>query len=525
MVSKMDKKEQQTTALIILDGFGYSDEKAGNAVVAANMPNWKHFIATYPNTLLEAAGESVGLLPGFIGNSEVGHLTLGAGRVVESVLLNSQKAIDNGSFFNNQILTRALEELKLTGGRLHLMGLLSDGGVHSHQNMLYALMKVGLDADIEKIFVHAFLDGRDVSPVSASKYLKDFEKFRNDFSRKIKLASLQGRFFAMDRDGNWDRTQEAYKALTGQSKAFEISWQEWVEQHYEQGVTDEFIPPVLLFDEGKVRKGDGVVFFNIRPDRARQLSECFLLPQFSHFEREDLMPSNQTLSFFITGASFDDTYKKLGCQVLFEEEKVDETLLDVLEQHRGDKKIFVAAETEKRAHVTYFFKGLRDEVGSGEERCIVPSLKVASYAIHPEMSAESITCKVIEALGRGDYFFYLINYANADMVGHSGDFAATVKACEILDEQLGILYQEVVVKRGGVIFITADHGNAEQKIDTHGNPLTAHTINSVPFVAVGLKNKKIRVNKKGLASVASTILTYLQLPVPLVMSEHLEFEQ
>ena len=520
----MDKKELQTTALVILDGFGHSDKKVGNAVFAANMPHWKYFIKNYPNTLLEASGESVGLLPGFSGNSEVGHLTLGAGRIIESVLLRSQKAIDDGSFFENQILGQAFEELKLTGGRLHLMGLLSDGGVHSHRNMLYALMQAGLNAGIEKIYVHAFLDGRDVFPISASNYLNDFEKVRNDLSRKIKLASIQGRFFAMDRDENWDRTQEAYKVLTGQGKAFEISWQEWIERYYEQGITDEFIPPVLLFDEGKIRKGDGVVFFNIRPDRARQLGECFLLSDFNYFERENLVVQNNTLSFFITGASFDDGYKKQGCQVLFDEEKVYETLLDVLEKHRGDKKVFITAETEKRAHVTYFFKGLRDEVGVKEERCIVPSLKVSSYAVCPEMSAQTITCKVLEALGRNDCFFYLINYANADMVGHSGDFAATVRACEVLDEQLGVLYQEIVVKRGGVIFITADHGNAEQKIDANGKPLTAHTKNPVPFVIVGLENKKIKLEKNGLACVAPTILTYLQLLVPSVMSEPLNIE-
>lgn len=520
----MDKKERQTTALVILDGFGYSDKKVGNAVVAANMPNWKHFVETYPNTLLEASGESVGLLPGFIGNSEVGHLTLGAGRVIESVLLKSQKAIDDGSFLTNPTLCQALEELKLTGGRLHLMGLLSDGGVHSHQNMLYALMRVGVIAGIEKIFVHAFLDGRDVSPMSAGKYLKDFEKIRNDLSRKIKLATIQGRFFAMDRDENWDRTQEVYKVLAGQSKAFEISWQEWVEQHYEMGTTDEFIPPVLLFDDGKIRRGDGIVFFNIRPDRARQLSECFLLPDFAHFERENLLVKDQTLSFFITGASFDEAYEKQGCQILFKEEKVYETLLDVLGEHRRNKKVFIAAETEKRAHVTYFFKGMRDEASSGEERCIVPSLKVSSYAACPAMSAEMITCKVLEALVRDDYFFYLVNYANADMVGHSGDFAATVKACEVLDDQLGILYQEIVVKRGGVMFVTADHGNAEQKINKDGEPLTAHTTNPVPFIIVGLDGQEIKSEKKGLACVALTILTYLQLPVPSVMLEPLQFE-
>lgn len=505
------------TMLVVLDGFGYSDKKIGNATTHAFMPHWQFMLNAYPHTLLHASGKHVGLLPGSIGNSEVGHLTIGAGRVVDSVLAKAGKAIKDGSFFAHGQLQELLRALKRQGGRLHLMGLLSDGGVHSHQNILFALMQSAHLVGISEVFIHAFLDGRDVGPRTAGKYLELLEQHSQSLENSPSLASIHGRFFAMDRDQNWERTQQSYAVICGEATSVGANWQWVLEQYYAQEVSDEFIPPTLLVQQGSIKPGDGIIFFNMRPDRARQLTECFLLDEFHHFERKDLTVTNKGLTFFISGSVYNDSYESLGCVALYREEKVYDTLLDVIDARRLEKSVFIVAESEKTAHVTYFFKGLRDEHAPYETRAIVPSIKTPTYQYFPAMSAENITKQALTALHEG-YFFYLVNYANADMVGHSGNFQATVQACEVLDQQLGVLYDEVVLKRGGTLFITADHGNAEEKIDFQGNPLTAHTVNKVPFVAIGVQKKFKKVSDAGLSSVAPTILTYLQHDVPLAMT-------
>lgn len=513
-------------ALVILDGFGFSPQYQGNAIAHSNMPTWKKLLQNYPHTYLEAAGQAVGLLPSFIGNSEVGHLTLGAGRIIPSVLKQFHEALTEKSLEFNPILNKQFSLLAHEGGRLHLMGLLSDGGVHSHEAHLFALLERSVQLGVSEIFVHAFLDGRDVAPQSASLYLKKLEAFFLQLG-KGKLASIQGRFYAMDRDQNWDRTKQSYRMLTGQLSFVDRSWQNLIEQYYAQQITDEFIPPTLLQKDGFIRPGDGVLFFNFRPDRARQLSEAFLSPNFQKFERTII---RKDLKFFITTTRYDENFKYWNNDILFEEQQVQSTLLDELHtQTHGRLKVFIIAETEKQAHVTYFFRGMRKIKKPQEIYIFVPSIKSKNYIQHPEMSASKITKQVIQSLKNDPAHFYLINYANADMVGHSGDFYATVKACEVIDQQLAQLYEEFITKRNGTLFITADHGNAEYKIDpTTEKTLTAHTKNPVPFVIVNkefFNHGYIQKDHWGLKNVSPTILSHLGLVIPQEMTKEIQVQQ
>ncbi|MBY0353155.1 2,3-bisphosphoglycerate-independent phosphoglycerate mutase [Candidatus Babeliales bacterium] len=508
--------------LVVLDGFGYRNEKNGNAVAAARMPNFEYLRQHYRSTLLHAAGEFVGLLPGCIGNSEVGHLTLGAGRVIKSVLCRFHEAIDDGSFFEREDLLQVLITLKKSGKALHVMGLLSDAGVHSHEKHLYALLKLACQVGLDRVYVHAFLDGRDVPPQSALIYLQHVAHELQNYDG-MSLASIHGRFFAMDRDNNWERTQQSYDVLCGNASVPPGPAHDWhaaLEQSYAHGITDEFVVPTLLDAQGAVGAGDGIIFFNVRPDRARQLTQAFIDPACVTIKRT-IGTYNNSLAFFITAARYKRDFNN---KVLFEEVVVEHTLLDELAEQTS-QSVFVIAETEKTAHVTYFFRGMRDVRCAQEQYELVPSIKTKSYADCPEMCAKQITDKLVCSLEKNPAYFYLVNYANADMVGHSGNFEATVKACEFLDEQLGILYREIVVKRAGMLFVVADHGNAEQKLDELGNPLTAHTANPVLFVAAGKQfmgeangffENKIRF---GLAHVAPTLLKYLGLKVPAAM-EH-----
>lgn len=485
--------------LVILDGFGYSLQTYGNAIAHAQMPTWHFLLKNYPNTLLVAAGEAVGLPEGFIGNSEVGHLTIGAGRIIPSSLKQINDAIDDGSFYKNPVITDAFERLKSSGRALHLIGLLSDGGVHSHEKHLYALLKIAHDSGLKKVFIHPLLDGRDVVPQTAALYLERLENVCASFGCGA-IATLHGRFYAMDRDNNWDRTQASYDALVGKVQQVSISWQEYLSQNYAQGISEEFMQPIVLDQEGIIRSQDGVFFFNIRPDRARQLTQLFI------------NSASLNCAFFMTMVRYKKEFTNI---VVYETPLIENTLLDrIAEKTEGKESIFIIAETEKYAHVTYFFRGMRDIQLNHEQRVLIPSLKIQSFAEYPEMSAAQITQKLINSLQTDPAFFYLVNYANADMVGHSGNFEATVEACECLDMQLKILYEEVVCKQGGTLFIVADHGNAEEKRDLQtGKPLTAHTHNKVPFVVVGKKyhDKTIFADQKtaGLSVVASFILRHL----------------
>ena len=567
--------------LVILDGFGYSPKLTGNAVAHAKIPFWDWLTQNYPHTLLRAAGEAVGLPPGYMGNSEVGHLTIGSGRVVESILKKFHDEIISNRFFENKMLIKNFNKIKETDKAIHLIGLLSDGGVHSHESHLYAFLKLAKNLGLKNVFIHVILDGRDVAPKSASIYLNRLE----DECKKLncgKIASVSGRFYAMDRDNNWDRTRQYYDMLVGATHQLLIlpnleclnsalvvslsnhrpegdapgyakdsenkatpeitptNWQTVLDRAYTAGITDEFIRPTLLEPKGLIKPDDGIVFFNFRPDRARQITECFINPCKSncHAIHDQASPANchpELVSgsmdplFFITPTRYDENFAKFNNDVLFEREKITNTLLDVLAQQKNAAnnpfKVFIIAETEKYAHVTYFFHGMHDHQAPNETRALIPSIKTENYINYPEMCANEITTTVLNSLKTDSADFYLINYANADMVGHSGDFNATVKACECVDKQLEQLYKVFVEKMNGTMFITADHGNAEEKVDAAtGTPLTAHTQNPVPFVLVN-KDMQSKQNpnwpikpKFGISSIAPTVLNFIGLKEPKEMT-------
>jgi 2,3-bisphosphoglycerate-independent phosphoglycerate mutase len=513
--------------LVILDGFGYAKSPTGNAITQAKMPFW-HFLTTnYPSTLLKAAGPDVGLLPGYIGNSEVGHLTLGAGRIVKSALKKFHDAIDDQSFFDNKQINDRFTLLKKTGGSLHLMGLVSDGGVHSHERHLHALITLANNIGIRNVFVHVFTDGRDVPPSSAKTYLDKLDAH----CKKINcgtIASISGRFYAMDRDKNWDRIQTTYQMLCTGQPLLQRSWQELLESSYKQKLTDEFIPPTMLKPEGTIKPGDGIFFFNFRPDRARQLAEAFINPQFQPFSNA-INTGNKSLSFFASTVRYKDSFSLFKNDILFEKELINHTLLDEIAQQfmLEPKKVFIIAETEKYAHVTYFFRGMNEIQLENETRTLIPSIKAKDYTATPEMSAPIITNTLVHSLRSDPAYFYLVNYANPDMVGHSGNLDATIKACECVDQQLALLYHEIVERLKGTLIITGDHGNAEQKQDEKGSPLTAHTINPVPFVIASKKKSKKTGTllpfqeepKYGLSHIAPTILKIMGLSIPQEMNQ------
>lgn len=498
--------------LVILDGFGYSLEKQYNAIAHASMPYFKEWWHKYPHAILQAAGTAVGLPEGFAGNSEVGHLTLGAGRIIKQPMTLWLESIEDGSFEDNQVLLTQLRKLVDTGGALHIIGLLSDAGVHAHEKQIQALIAVAVNAGIKKIVVHAILDGRDVAPQSAYNYLGKLEQYIKPYNdcldkKRVIMGSVQGRFYAMDRDGNWDRTEKSYRVLTEQQDIFDESWQHVLESNYVQSITDEFIPPTQLTDDCCIKNGDGIFFCNVRPDRARQLTRAFIIDEFDNFIVKPL-----NLTFFITPVVYD---VDLPTTVLFPRNPIYHTLKDVLAHN--NKTIFSIAETEKYAHVTYFFRGENEQAVKNEERILIPSIKAHDYIKYPEMSAKEITERVLQELDDNKYDFYLVNYANADMVGHSGDFDATVKAVEFLDKQLKQLYDIVVEKMNGTLFITADHGKAEQMYnDVTAQSQTGHTINPVPFLMINKKyaNNDKELSLEGLSDVAPFILQEMGLKVP-----------
>lgn len=511
---EINKENAAPTMLLIFDGFGYRKDRVGNAIAHASMPTWQMVQRRYPHRLLAASGRAVGLPDGFMGNSEVGHMTMGAGRPIRTALCKFHDSIDDQTFFKNPFLIEKFLQLKKNGRSLHLLGLLSDAGVHSHERHIHELLRLAKRVGVKKTFVHAFLDGRDTPPSSAQMYLDRLQSVC-DQEKYGAIASLHGRFYAMDRDMNWDRTQKSYEVLCGVGEGGDL------DAFYRRDVTDEFVEPALLLPKGIVQKGDGLFFTNFRPDRMRQLTRCFLDPSFDTFDTCGLTSIGGTLSFVASTTRYDELFKDFANDVMFESETISHTLLDEI----APQNVFIIAETEKYAHVTYFFRGKADVELANETRVLVPSVKARTYVNHPDMSAREITKRVVSSLQTNPAYFYLVNYANCDMVGHSGDFDATVKACECLDQQLKILYEEVVEKLGGTIFLTGDHGNAEEMIDPEtGQPKTAHTDNPVPFVII---NKALAGNyklfdqedaevKEGLASVAPTILRHLGLAVPEV---------
>jgi 2,3-bisphosphoglycerate-independent phosphoglycerate mutase len=503
-------------ALVILDGFGYSTEKKYNAIAHAKMPHFNQWWQQYPHAIIKAAGRAVGLPDNWIGNSEVGHFTIGAGCIVQQPMTVWLDSIADGSFMHNKVMLDGFKRLVDAGGTLHIMGLLSDAGVHAHEKQIYASISAAVNAGIRKIIVHPFLDGRDVAPRSAYKYLENLshyiEQYNNHNNNRVIIGSIHGRFYAMDRDHNWDRIEKSYRVLTEKQDGPYETWQKVLEYYYAQNVTDEFIPPTSLNSEAHIHNGDGILFCNVRPDRARELTRCFMpyyAPPFI------LKPLN--LTFFMTPVVYDEHFSTI---VLFPRKPVLHTLKDVLAEHK--KTIFTIAETEKYAHVTYFFRGENEETVVTETCVMINSISAQNYVNNPCMSAREITQAVLNVLHSNKYDFYVINYANADMVGHSGDFDATVKAIEFLDVQLKLLYDTLVQKMDGTLYITADHGKAEQMYNAEtGQPQTAHTNNPVPFLMIKkeYKNSDISLTIKELSQVASLILNNMGIPIPNEMQQ------
>jgi 2,3-bisphosphoglycerate-independent phosphoglycerate mutase len=493
--------------LAVLDGWGCSDDRHGNAIAAAALPHWRAFFERYPWTTLEASGEAVGLPKGIMGNSEVGHMNLGSGRVVPQGLVIIDADIASGDFKNNGALNACLDQVKRTGGTLHLMGLLSDGQVHSSLVHVLALIDAAAAADVP-LALHAFLDGRDTPPRSAQAYLATIEERLAKRGRTGAIKTVTGRYYAMDRDKRWERTEVAYDAIARAKAAYRAdSARSAVDAGYARGEDDEFVKPTLVGGGQAVRDGDACIFFNFRPDRARQMTLAFSDPAFDAFGVEryrDLL--------FATMTKYDETFTN---PVLFGPRPQFETFGEILS--RAGLRQLRLAETEKYAHVTYFFNGGREDTFPGEDRELIPSDRtVATYDLAPAMKAREITDFAVAKIQAMAYDAIVMNYANADMVGHTGKWEPTIESVQILDACLQRL-ADAVLAAGGLLAITADHGNAEAKLDKDGNPLTAHTTNPVPLILIGNGIEgALRPGKLG--DVAPTLLQLMGLPVPAVMT-------
>ncbi|HEX5038441.1 MAG TPA: 2,3-bisphosphoglycerate-independent phosphoglycerate mutase [bacterium] len=494
--------------LIILDGFGLREAKDGNAIEMAKTPNFDWIRKDYPHTELEASGEAVGLPPKTMGNSEVGHLTIGSGRINYQGYSQINHAIEDGSFFKNEALTTAFKTAVAGQGTLHLMGLLSDGGVHSHEKHLFALLKMAKGAGVARIIVHCFLDGRDTPPKSSQTYVKALQK---ELAGIGEIGTLVGRYYAMDRDKRWERVQIAYDALTAGKGTVHQDPVKAIEEAYAAHVTDEFIQPYVFGDltKNRMKDGDAVVFFNFRPDRARELTQALTDPAFDGFTRA----RTPKLAAFVCMTPYDKTFP---LPVAFPPSRPQRVLAELLSE-RGLKQ-FHTAETEKYAHVTYFLNGGVEPPFPGEERLLIPSPKdVPTYDKKPEMSALAVTEAALTKIREG-VDVVLMNFANPDMVGHSGVLPATVKSVEVIDDCAGRICKEVLA-RGGVALITSDHGNCEQMLDQNGGPHTAHTLNPVPFYLIGDRFKGAKLKSgRGLQDVAPTILQILGIPKPKGMT-------
>ncbi|WP_018132101.1 2,3-bisphosphoglycerate-independent phosphoglycerate mutase [Effusibacillus pohliae] len=495
-------------ALIILDGFGLREEVQGNAVALANKPNFERYWTTYPHTQLNASGEAVGLPDGQMGNSEVGHLNIGAGRIVYQDLTRITKSIREGEFFENQAFLQAIRHVKEKGTKLHLAGLVSDGGVHSHIQHLFALLELAKRQQVENVFVHAFLDGRDVMPHTAINYIRDLQNKMQELGVG-KLATLAGRYYAMDRDKRWDRTEKAYRAMVYGDGPKYTDPILALRESYDRSVTDEFVIPTVIVnpDEspvGLVEHEDAVILFNFRPDRAIQISRAFTNEAFDGFDRG---PEHPERLHYVCMTFYSET---VNGDVAFQPTELVNTMGEVLANH-GLKQLRIA-ETEKFPHVTSFFSGGREAMFAGEERILIPSPKVATYDLKPEMSAYEVTNAVLKEIEAEKFDAIVLNFANPDMVGHTGVLEAAIKAVEAVDECLGQVVDKVLEK-GGVAMIIADHGNADIMIDpATGKPWTAHTTQPVPCIVT---KQGIQLRDGGiLADVSPTLLKLLELSQP-----------
>ena len=497
---------KKPTLLAILDGFGLTNHVEGNAVAAANTPNIDKYVEMYPHTKIGASGMAVGLPDGQMGNSEVGHLNIGAGRIVYQSLTKITKSINDGDFFTNPALVKAVNNVKNNGGALHLMGLLSPGGVHSHIDHLKGLIDLAKKNDVKEVYVHGFLDGRDVAPASALEYIAEIENYMNEVGVG-KIATLSGRYYAMDRDNRWERVELAYNAMVlGEGETAETAVSA-VEKSYHDNKTDEFVLPTVIDKNGTIKNGDSVIFFNFRPDRAREITRAINDKEFNGFKRNTLN------LVFVTMTEYDSTLE--GVEVAFGPEVLKNTLGEFL-ANKGLHQLRIA-ETEKYAHVTFFFNGGVEEPNVNEDRQIVASPKVATYDLKPEMSAYELTETLIGKINEDKYDVIILNYANPDMVGHTGVFEAAKKAVEAVDECLGKVVDAVLAKDGRV-FVTADHGNAEQMIDySTGKAMTAHTTGPVPFIYIAKDAKPLREGGK-LADIAPTMIEAMGLEKPEEMT-------
>ena len=501
---------KKPVALIIMDGFGYTENKEGSAIALAKTPNIDKFKEEYPNTLIHASGLDVGLPDGQMGNSEVGHTNIGAGRIVYQDLTRITKAIEDGDFFKNEVLSQAMENGKKHA--LHIMGLLSDGGVHSHIDHLKALIKMAKEEGVEKVYVHAFTDGRDTDPQSAINYVKDVESYMSEIGCG-EFATVSGRYYAMDRDKRWERVELCYNALALGKGEKALSAVEAVQNSYDKGNNDEFILPTVITKDNqpvaKISEDDSVIFFNFRPDRAREITRAIVCDDFKGFEKSPIK------CFFVCLTEYDITIPNV--HIAFGPQSLSNTLGEYLA--KNGKTQLRAAETEKYAHVTFFFNGGVEEPNEGEERLLIPSPKVATYDLQPEMSAPDLVEKVMEKIDEDKYDLIVVNFANPDMVGHTGVMEAAVKAIETVDTCLGKVVEKVLEK-DGTVFVTADHGNAEVMIDySTGNPMTAHTTDEVPFLWISKDSEGKELKSKGkLADIAPTMLTVMGLEVPSEMT-------
>ena len=502
----MDKK---TTMLMILDGFGINEKEEGNAIKIANIPNIKRILKQYPNTILHTSGLDVGLPEGQMGNSEVGHTNIGAGRIVYQELTRITKSIEDGDFFSIPELVTAIENCKKNHSKLHIMGLVSDGGVHSHQRHLFALLELAKRKDFEDVYVHCFLDGRDTPPASAEGYLAELEAKMSE-KGVGKIATIMGRFYAMDRDKRWNRIQKAYDAMVKGEGEKASSASVAIENSYQKEVFDEFVVPTVICNNdkpvAKIEENDSVIFFNFRPDRAREITRAIVDEEFDGFEREYFKTN------FVTFTNYDETIKNVS--VAFKKDEIKNTFGEIISKH-GMTQLRIA-ETEKYAHVTFFLNGGEEKQYEGEDRILIPSPKVETYDMKPEMSAFEVTENVLNAIHSRKYDSIILNFANPDMVGHTGNVEAVIKALESLDGCVEKIV-EAIEEEHGILLITADHGNCEQMIDYKtGEPHTAHTTNPVPLVLVGKDDVKLKEGR--LADLAPTMLDLMGLEKPEEMT-------
>jgi 2,3-bisphosphoglycerate-independent phosphoglycerate mutase len=499
------------TVLCILDGWGHREETEHNAIALADTPNWDRLWKHYPHTVINASAGYVGLPEGQMGNSEVGHMNIGSGRIVMQDLPKIDAAIEDGSLENNKALLRYCEFMQRHEGAVHIMGLLSDGGVHSHQKHIQALAAY-IAKRVSKVYIHAFLDGRDTPPSSALGYIRTLEEAIEPL-QNVEIATVSGRFYAMDRDQNWDRVEQAYQAIIRGKGLQDATASDAVNASYKSDVTDEFVIPCVISDYAGMEKQDGLIMANFRADRVREILQSILDPDFDKFARINYVNHRPAL-----GLTEYSTMHNAWLETVFPPEELHDTLGEVV-ANAGLKQLRIA-ETEKYAHVTFFFNGGREKELKGEHRILVPSPKVKTYDLKPEMSAVEVTDKLVEAIESEEYDLIVVNYANTDMVGHTGHLGAAIKAVEAVDACVDRV-QQAVQKQGGAMLITADHGNAElMHNDTTGDDHTAHTTNLVPVIAVSdaLKGQRLQVKEGKLADIAPTILTLMGIAIPEAMS-------